>query len=88
MIDPVTGWFEIKQYDNKWVISIATLVETMWLARDIRPVETMYDQESEFIGHELINFPNWNIIRYINQDKHIGESNFQFYIGTDSPGYR
>ena len=28
MIDPVTGWFEIAQYDDKIATSIATLVET------------------------------------------------------------
>ena len=33
MIDHVTGWFEITQYDNKRAISIANLVETMWLTR-------------------------------------------------------
>ena len=33
MIDPVTGWFEITQYNNKIVISIANLVESMWLSR-------------------------------------------------------
>ena len=29
MIDPVTGWFEITQYEYKKAISIANLVETM-----------------------------------------------------------
>ena len=33
MIDPVTGWFEITQYNNKTEISIADLVETTWLSR-------------------------------------------------------
>ena len=28
MIDPVTGWFEIAQHDDKRAISIAKLVET------------------------------------------------------------
>ena len=28
MIDPVTGWFEITQYDDKRAIYIANLVET------------------------------------------------------------
>ena len=28
MINPVTGWFEIAQYDDKKAISIANLVET------------------------------------------------------------
>ena len=31
MIDLVTGWFEIRQYNNKKEMTIADLVETMWL---------------------------------------------------------
>ena len=53
MIDPVTGWFKITQYDNKRLISIAELVETTWLTRYPRPMEITYDQGSEFIGHEF-----------------------------------
>ena len=37
MIDLVTGWFKITQYDNKQAISIANLVETVWLTRYPRP---------------------------------------------------
>ena len=44
MINPVTGWFEIAQYEDKIEISIANLVETMWLSRYLRPVEIMCDQ--------------------------------------------
>ena len=44
MIDPVTGWFEITQYDNKGAISIANLVETMWLTRYPITTEITYDQ--------------------------------------------
>ena len=54
MIEPVTGWFEITQYDDKIAISIANLVETMWLTRYPIPMEITYDQGSEFIGHEFI----------------------------------
>ena len=32
MIDPVTGWFEISQYNGKKAMTIENLVETMWLA--------------------------------------------------------
>ena len=53
MKDPVTGWFEITQYDDKISITIANLVETMWLTRYPRPTEITYDQGSEFISHEL-----------------------------------
>ena len=33
MIDPVTRWFEVTQYSNKKEMTIANLVETVWLAR-------------------------------------------------------
>ena len=54
MIDPVTGWFEITQCDDKIAILITNLVETMWLSRYPRLMETTYDQGSEFIVHEFI----------------------------------
>ena len=54
MIDPITGWFEINQYDNKRAVSIANLLETTWLTRYTRPPEIMYYQGSEFICHEFI----------------------------------
>ena len=53
MIDPVTGWFEIAQYEDKKAISIANLFGTTWLSIDPRPIETTYDQGKEFIGHEF-----------------------------------
>ena len=53
MIDPVTGWFEIAQYEDKIAISIADLVETRWLSRYPRPAGITYDQGKEFIDHEF-----------------------------------
>ena len=53
MINPITRWFEVVQYDDKRAINIANLVETTWLSRYPRPMEIMYDQEREFIGHEF-----------------------------------
>ena len=53
----VTGWFKIIQYDDKRAISIVKLVETTWLARYPQPMEIMYAQVSEFIGHEFIKSP-------------------------------
>ena len=52
MIYPVTGWFEIAQYNDKGERDIANLVETKWLSRYPRPIEITYDQLSEFIGHK------------------------------------
>ena len=53
MIDLVTGWFEITQYHDKRAIYTANLVENMWLSRHPIPIGIMYDQGSEFIGHEF-----------------------------------
>ena len=44
IIDPVTGWLEVVRYDDKIVITIANLVETMWLSRYPRPIKVTYDQ--------------------------------------------
>ena len=53
MVDPVTGWFEIAQYNDKRAISITDLVETKWLSRYPITIEIMYDQGSEFIFHKF-----------------------------------
>ena len=39
MIDSVTRWFEITQYDDKRAISIPKVVETTWLTRYPRPMD-------------------------------------------------
>ena len=33
VIDPITRWFEVTQNNNKKLMTIADLVETMWLVR-------------------------------------------------------
>ena len=57
MIDTVTGWFEIVQYDDKRAITIANLVETTWLSRYPRPMKIIYNQGKHFIGHEFRKSP-------------------------------
>ena len=54
MINPVTGWFEIAQYDDKRATFIVNSVEATWVFRYPRQIEITYDQGLEFIGHELI----------------------------------
>ena len=51
MIDPVTGWFEITQYEDKIAISFANLAETTCMSIYPTPIESTYDQESYFIGN-------------------------------------
>ena len=44
MIDPVTGWSKVTQYNNKIAMTIENLVETMWPVRYPWPLEITYDQ--------------------------------------------
>ena len=44
MIDPVTGWFEITQYNGKKAMTITNLLETMWLVLYPRPVKITFDR--------------------------------------------
>ena len=53
MIDPVTRWFKVMQYSNKKSMTIANLVETMWLVQYPWWVEITYDQRGDFIGHDF-----------------------------------
>ena len=52
-INPVTGWFEITQYNDKITILIADLVDTMWMHRYSIPIEITHDQGSEFIAQKF-----------------------------------
>ena len=53
MIDPATGWFKIKQYNDKKSITVANIVEQEWLARYPRLYLITLDQGSEFIGQDF-----------------------------------
>ena len=55
MIDPVTRWFEVIQYNNKKTMTIANLVETTWLVQYPWLVDIKYDQGGELLGHEYKN---------------------------------
>jgi transposase InsO family protein len=53
MIDPATGWFEIKQYDDKKSITVANIVEQEWVMHYPRPSLITLDRGSEFIGQDF-----------------------------------
>ena len=55
MIDPVVGWFEVNQYDDKKMMIIAILVKATWLSRYLWPSEITYDRGYEFLGQEFKN---------------------------------
>ena len=44
------------QYDDKHIISIGNLVETMWLTKYLTPKGIVYDQGSEFNGNKFIKY--------------------------------
>jgi len=55
MIDPATGWVEIKEIKNKDALNMANLVEQTWLTRYSWPMELTYDRATEF----MVNLPKW-----------------------------
>jgi hypothetical protein len=53
MIDPATGWFKIKQYDDKKSITVTNIVEQEWLTCYPLPYLVTLDHSSEFIGQDF-----------------------------------
>jgi hypothetical protein len=53
MIDLATGWFKIKQYDDKKSITVTNIVEQEWLMHYLRPSLITLDHGSEFIGQNF-----------------------------------
>ena len=53
IIDPATGWFEIHEYDDKWAITIANILEQEWLAQYPKPSLITFDHGNEFMGQEF-----------------------------------
>jgi hypothetical protein len=50
MIDPATGWFEMKQINDKEATTVANIVETTWITRYPWPTVITYDQGTEFMA--------------------------------------
>ena len=50
MIDPATGWFEMRTIKNKEAATIANLVEQTWLTRYPWPSIITYDKGTEFMA--------------------------------------
>lgn len=50
MIDPVTGWFEMKSYDDPTPQTITNVLEISWLCRYPRPLIIIADRGGEFSG--------------------------------------
>jgi transposase InsO family protein len=49
MIDPATGWLEVKEVKNKEAFTVATIVEQTWLTRYPWPSVIIYDKGTEFM---------------------------------------
>jgi hypothetical protein len=52
-IDTVTNYPELTRINNKTSEHVAQQFENSWLSRYPRPMRCIYDQGSEFIGHEF-----------------------------------
>jgi transposase InsO family protein len=50
MIDPATGWFELREIPNKEALTVANLVEQTWLTRYPWPNQIIFDRGKEFMG--------------------------------------
>jgi RNase H-like domain found in reverse transcriptase/Reverse transcriptase (RNA-dependent DNA polymerase)/Integrase zinc binding domain/Retroviral aspartyl protease len=50
MIDPATGWFEMKEIKNKEAITTANIVEQTWLTRYPIPQIMTFDRGTEFMA--------------------------------------
>lgn len=50
MIDPATGWFEMKEIPNKRADEIANIVEQTWFTRYPWPNQIIFDRGSEFMA--------------------------------------
>jgi hypothetical protein len=53
MINSATGWFEMKQYDDKKSITVANIVEQEWLTHYPQPYLVTLDHGSDFIGQDF-----------------------------------
>jgi len=50
MIDPATGWFEMKELKERDAMTVANIVEMTWLSRYPKPQELIFDRGTEFMG--------------------------------------
>ena len=50
MIDPATGWFELKDINQKTADTVANTVEQTWLTRYPWPTTITYDRGTEFMA--------------------------------------
>ena len=50
MIDPATGWFEMRELKNKEAINVANIFEQTWLTRYPWPSEITFDRGTEFMA--------------------------------------
>jgi hypothetical protein len=53
MIELATGWFKIKQYDDKKSITVTNIVEQEWLTHYLQPSLITLDHGSKFIGQDF-----------------------------------
>ena len=50
MIDPATSWFEMAEVKDKEAITVASIIEQVWLTRYPWPSIIIFNQGKEFMG--------------------------------------
>ena len=65
MTDTATVWFEIVQYNDRKLYTIAKTAYQEWLCRHPRPPIITYDDGNEFLGHPFKNSLFKNITELI-----------------------
>jgi hypothetical protein len=50
MIDPATGWFEMRELNDKKASTVSNEVELAWLTRYPWPTKVIYDRGTEFLA--------------------------------------
>ena len=71
MIDPETGWFKIKQVEDKYAHTAAEVGKQTWLCRHPWPSTIILDCGKEFMG---------DFKRMIKEDYGIKQQLFKFLI--------
>jgi hypothetical protein len=58
MIDPATGWFEVREIENKHVYNIVAAVKLAWLMHYPRPSIITYDKGIELLAEFITMIKN------------------------------
>jgi hypothetical protein len=78
MIDPATGWFEVREIGTKHAYNVAKAVELAWLMCYPRPNIITYDEGTEFLAAFAKMVKNDYCLIYANQSQQEIRNQMQF----------